>query len=329
MDAMDSYRREKIMEQAQMDGTVYEAVDSLIRTRFAIPEEFWLPLEEVDEIEEWNQRRGFRAMRRPRRNMLPTTHGNQVIWLAEHNEGQDERARSDVWEGLEPQMHRVPDMRSRRMRIGITKKSGEIAWSYSYTMRRFTEETNTQYWFSSLEKFASSTIFVNTIKTVDGWQDILYDGTREWLMLIDAASGNEISIDRIFSIRNLEMRRYLIKKVGYDEIKTKLHARIIDINPKTNAELFEIVMPIDIRRQINWSSEIEPVYRMGSREVHAMIRGRDRIENGVNLRYVKVVDCSTDREYILSVPNTMERVRQAIAWTFRMQEHQYAPKIET
>ena len=43
--------------------------------------------------------------------------------------------------------------------------------------------------------------------------------------------------------------------------------------------------------------------------------------------YVK--DSSTPRRYLLRVPPTMKRVREAIAWTFNMTEAEYQPLAET
>jgi hypothetical protein len=50
---------------------------------------------------------------------------------------------------------------------------------------------------------------------------------------------------------------------------------------------------------------------------------------GSPLRFVKVKDGSSDREYILRVPNRMRTVRGAIAWTFGLRPDQYAPVKET
>lgn len=45
--------------------------------------------------------------------------------------------------------------------------------------------------------------------------------------------------------------------------------------------------------------------------------------------YLHLQDSSTPRRYLLRVPDTMERVRQAKAWTFNIDEDEYDPVIET
>lgn len=51
-----------------------------------------------------------------------------------------------------------------------------------------------------------------------------------------------------------------------------------------------------------------------------------RIEGEV---YLYVKDGSTERRYLIGVPPEMQRVREAKAWTFDLQEEEYAPVVET
>lgn len=45
--------------------------------------------------------------------------------------------------------------------------------------------------------------------------------------------------------------------------------------------------------------------------------------------FVKVRDASTNRDYLLRVPPNMERPKQAIAWTFGLNEDEYNPTVQT
>lgn len=57
-----------------------------------------------------------------------------------------------------------------------------------------------------------------------------------------------------------------------------------------------------------------------------------RIEPGGTGRpimFVYVKDATGDKRYLLRVPPTMSRVREAIAWTFGMREREYKPIVET
>lgn len=48
-----------------------------------------------------------------------------------------------------------------------------------------------------------------------------------------------------------------------------------------------------------------------------------------HMRLVKVQDASTGEFYLLRVPPNMKTCKQAIAWTFELEEEEYDPVIET
>jgi hypothetical protein len=59
-----------------------------------------------------------------------------------------------------------------------------------------------------------------------------------------------------------------------------------------------------------------------------------RFENGEPLMMVKVINATAEadgsrREFFLRVPPHMRRARQAVAWTFAMEERQYRPAAES
>ena len=56
---------------------------------------------------------------------------------------------------------------------------------------------------------------------------------------------------------------------------------------------------------------------------------RVRIPNQEDLVMVHVKDPSTDREYFLRVPPTMQSAHEAVAWTFGMRKEDYNPDMET
>lgn len=57
--------------------------------------------------------------------------------------------------------------------------------------------------------------------------------------------------------------------------------------------------------------------------------GEDALLRTGDIVFAYVKDASTSRRYLLRVPPTMTRVREAIAWTFNMTEAEYRPLIET
>lgn len=92
---------------------------------------------------------------------------------------------------------------------------------------------------------------------------------------------------KVLAAKNAEVRRYLIKRMGWDVLRSHVSAKTIHTDG--NSELIE------------FNDE----------------------------RYVKVKDSSTDRIYLLYVPNNMQTCRDAIAWTFGLSGNEYNPLIET
>lgn len=79
-------------------------------------------------------------------------------------------------------------------------------------------------------------------------------------------------------------------------------------------------------------------YERWLREVGAKVldrQGDDELVQAGDELFAHVKDSSTERRYLLRVPavddqrRPMERLRQAIAWTFGLREDQYSPEKET
>ena len=101
----------------------------------------------------------------------------------------------------------------------------------------------------------------------------------------------DLKPDDVLNAKNAEVRRYLLKRLGYNKIKELVKANVI--HKEGTSELVDIT------------------------------------HNGVTERYVKVKDSSTDREYLLWVANWVKTCRQAIASTFNLSEEEYNPIEET
>jgi len=117
----------------------------------------------------------------------------------------------------------------------------------------------------------------------NGWQDGCFDNMRDYLLL----TKEDVSINEVLEAKNAEVRRYLMKRVGYENIRNLANVSIIATDG--TSELLKI--------------------------------GYDQ--------YVKVKDASTDREYLLYVPEWIKTCKQGIAWTFGLKEFEYNPTIET
>lgn len=95
----------------------------------------------------------------------------------------------------------------------------------------------------------------------------------------------------VIKAKNSEIRRFLMKRFGFSKLSKELS--FVEINRDNFGILYEVEI--------------------------AMLKER----------YVKVKDSSTDREYLLYVDSRCKTAKGAIAWTFGLEENEYAPLIET
>lgn len=97
----------------------------------------------------------------------------------------------------------------------------------------------------------------------------------------------------IISVQNQEIRRRLIRRMGYTRFVQDVRGKII--HRDETSQLILIKTP----------------------------RGQE------DMVFVRVVCPSTHDTYILRVPPHVKTCRQAVAWTFGMTEEDYHPQVET
>lgn len=119
------------------------------------------------------------------------------------------------------------------------------------------------------------------------WEEQCYETLKDFLKLIDSVEEKLDPIE-VLSIQNAEVRRFIMKRIGYEHIKKQAGATLI--------------------------------HKDGDSELL-------KFKNGDV--YVKVKDSSTEREYLLSVPENTKTCKGGIAWTFGLREEEYKPEIET
>ena len=105
--------------------------------------------------------------------------------------------------------------------------------------------------------------------------------------------GNKLTAREVLSCRNVEIRSILLTQFGYERLIQDLKAKVL--HQEGVSQLIEITM----------GKHVE------------------------NIRLVKVRDSTTKRFYLLRVPQTVWTCKQAVAWTFGMEEDDYIPIKET
>jgi hypothetical protein len=196
----------------------------------------------------------------PREFWVTAENNRQVIWFLN---GEDGTAGS-----YETSQHR----------FGITSE-GEIIWGFSSGCSCWTgwsaDELNV---IPTYKEF-----LVQNIDFVPEGVSECYDNLHDYILLIT----EDIKPLDVLRAKNAEVRRYLMKRVSYENIKNNAQTKVLHTDG--TSELLEIN----------------------------------------NERYVKVKDSSTNREYLLYVPNHIKNCKQGIAWTFDLREEEYNPVEET
>nr|MDO8118729.1 hypothetical protein [Candidatus Sigynarchaeota archaeon] len=114
---------------------------------------------------------------------------------------------------------------------------------------------------------------------------------RDYLLIL---KGHELEANEVIHCRNVEIRHFLMGQFPYEKLLKDYSTKIIHQDPTTGAELVRI--------------------RMG--------KGMEE------LYFVRVIDNTSKKPYLLRVPPVMQSCRQAIAWTFGLSESEYKPLVE-
>jgi hypothetical protein len=136
------------------------------------------------------------------------------------------------------------------------------------------------------------------VKWIDGWEIYYWNGTevpKQWII-----DKNSITKETIIKEKNAEKRRCIREIIG-----TKQYANLIDIK------------------------EIDKDHVNGQDVILYRTKEKDDIINE-HIYYVNVTCHSTLREYFLCIPKeAAKNAWSAVAWTFKMNEQEYKPIIET
>lgn len=111
------------------------------------------------------------------------------------------------------------------------------------------------------------------------------------MVLVKLEENQFLNVQDVLSVRNMEVQQRALKAVGYERFRAEADMTVIDVD--------------------------------GDDQLVAINAA------GGNIVFAYVKDSSTPRRYLLRVPPDMQRVKQAIAWTFNLREDQYRPLIET
>ena len=141
------------------------------------------------------------------------------------------------------------------------------------------------------KRYTIETFFMNNELDDEVVREAL-ERIKDILLLIKLEDGKLEARD-IIGCRNVEIRRFLFERFGYERFVKDLRATIVNKDGE-----HELIL-------LQWRKDEEPI----------------------NL--VKVKDTTTGKFYLLRVPPNIRTCREAVAWTFALQPEDYEPIKET
>jgi hypothetical protein len=127
-----------------------------------------------------------------------------------------------------------------------------------------------------------------------------------------------ITIDHIRAEENAEVRRVMIERMGWDAFCGVAKMKLIHVD-----ELHSNFPAIPISATVDAGQRLVTSYRSGEERAELLESAELRDFEDRPLRFVRLTDPSTGRQYTLRVKHDHTRCYEAVAWTFGVTEADY------
>ena len=127
-----------------------------------------------------------------------------------------------------------------------------------------------------------------------------------------------ITIKHIRKEENAEVRRVMIERMGWDRFCEQANMKLIHSD-----ELQSNFPSIPVSDMINAGARLVTTYRAGTETADLLEAGDLKDYEDRPLRFVRLTDPSTGRQYILRVKHDHTRCYEAVGWTFGLTECEY------
>jgi hypothetical protein len=177
-----------------------------------------------------------------------------------------------------------------------SKVAESASWFWTYENYCFVSDRPTSYGFDEEYRMHSST--GPAIEFTDGWKLYRWHGVEvpeNWILAPETIKKQDV-----INEQNAEKRRCLMEILGPEKFSEMLGVLVIDQDTDQGGRA----------RILYRTKNIDPVA-----EEH--------------IHFARVICPSTEREYFLCVPNTINNIWDAVAWTFKKNKANYQPIIET
>jgi len=150
----------------------------------------------------------------------------------------------------------------------------------------------------------------------DGWKVYAYHGVTVSAQVIETPE--TITIEQIKKEENAEVRRCMVERMGWERFYVEAGMKVL------HEDTLESNFPsIPVSELVSESARLVTSYRPGTETAQLLEAEGIKDYEDRPLRFVRLTDPSTGRQYTLRVLHSHTRCYEAIAWTFGKTEEQY------
>ena len=150
----------------------------------------------------------------------------------------------------------------------------------------------------------------------DGWKVYAYHGVTVPAQVIETPES--ITIEQIKKEENAEVRRCMVERMGWERFCSEAGMKVL------HEDTLQSNFPsIPVSELVSESARLVTSYRPGTETAQLLEADGIRDYEDRPLRFVRLTDPSTGRQYTLRVLHSHTRCYQAVAWTFGKTEEEY------
>ena len=150
----------------------------------------------------------------------------------------------------------------------------------------------------------------------DGFWIWAWHGTRVPQRVIEAPE--TITIEDVRKEQNAEVRRVMVERMGWENFCAAARMKLIHVD-----ELHSNFPDIPVSELVDSGARLVTSYREGSERAELLEAAELRDFEERPLRFVRLTDPSTGRQYTLRVLHSHTRCYEAVGWTFGLTETEY------
>ncbi|UWZ84629.1 DUF6745 domain-containing protein [Occallatibacter riparius] len=149
----------------------------------------------------------------------------------------------------------------------------------------------------------------------DGWGVWSWHGTRVTRQIIEAPE--TLTVAQIAAEENAEVRRVMVERMGWERFCSEAKMKIIHVD-----ELHSKFPDIPVSETVEAGTRFVTHYRPGTERAELLEAAELRDFEDRPLRFVRLTDPSTGRQYTIRVRHDHKRCYEAVAWTFGLDDEQ-------